>query len=238
MNKQHVQVPSMDLSSKGLKHNDPYVYACIKKYMNNTTKSCYPSMSTLEKVSGFKRKRLESSIERLESAGYLTVNRQFGHSNEYVFNDYQKFEIFSYDFLEDTRLTSKEKAYIVATQQYMFKNIELNQGFMSFSAEELGNKIGLSRPTLMSLEKSLQSKNVLSLVPLQSKDSETGLSQYLRVYNFEEFLNLIALKFQQTDDKIQDLEGKYEDLKKKYEIVSKQLEIIMKKNKEDVEIVL
>jgi archaellum component FlaC len=60
----------------------------------------------------------------------------------------------------------------------------------------------------------------------------------LRVYNFEEFLNLIALKFQQTDDKIQDLEGKYEDLKKKYEIVSKQLEIIMKKNKEDVEIVL
>lgn len=119
----------------------------------------------------------------------------------------------------------------------MFKNIELNQGFMSFSADELCSKIGLSRPTLMTLEKSLQSKNVMSLVPLQNRDSETGLSQYMRIYNFEEFLNLIAIKFQQTDDQLQTLQEKYDDLKKKYEIVSKRLDNI-EKNKNNKDIIL
>lgn len=37
-NTRHVQVPTMDLKAEGLANTDPYIYACIKKYMNTSTK--------------------------------------------------------------------------------------------------------------------------------------------------------------------------------------------------------
>lgn len=218
-NKQHVQVPDMDLTASGLKHIDPYVYACIKKYMNNTTKIAYPSMSTLEKLSGIKRFRLDASISRLEAAGYITVTRKFGYSNQYTFSDYKKFEIFSFDFLEDARLTPKEKAYIIMSQQYMYKKPDLNKGLITYSSMELSNKLGLSQPSLRAIEKSLQEKNVLQLVPISVRDENTGLANYMRIYNFDEFLNLLALKFKQTDETLEQHEKKIEDLEKSFNLL-------------------
>lgn len=216
---QHVQVPDMELSTSGLKHIDPYIYACIKKFANSSTNSCYPSMVSLEKISGCKRKKIESSISRLEAAGYITVTRKFGYSNKYTFNEYKKFEIFSFDFLEDTRLTPKEKAYIIMSQQYMYKKPDLNKGLITYSSMELSDKLGLSQPSLRSIEKSLQEKNVLQLVPINVRDENTGLSNYMRIYNFDEFLNLLALKFKQTDETLEQHEKKIEDLEKSFNLL-------------------
>lgn len=119
---QHIQVPKMNLKQEGLLITDPYVYACIKKFMNNETKQAFPSNKTLVEISGLNSKTIMASINRLEKAGYFTIKREMGKPNIYTFNDYKQFEIFSYDFLDNPDLTPKEKSYLVASQQFMFKN--------------------------------------------------------------------------------------------------------------------
>lgn len=73
--KQHVTVPSVDLKENGLENIDPYVYACIKRYMNAETKKCFPSLQTLMKDSGLSRVTIIRAIERLEDSGFLEIER-------------------------------------------------------------------------------------------------------------------------------------------------------------------
>lgn len=200
---QHVQVPNMDLKSEGLTSVDPFVYACIKRYMNGKTHQSFPSMSTLTKDSGLTKPTLIKAVERLEKAGYISVKREFGKSSVYTFNEIKKFEIFSYEFIDNDSLTPKEKAYLVASQQYMFKHPENETGTISFTTQRLAENLGISCNTLRKYEDSLKAKNILSLVPIKN-DNATGLPVYERVYQFAEFFNLLALKFQQTDEKLEE----------------------------------
>ncbi len=75
MNLQHVQVPRMDISTEGLEHIDPLIYAYIKKYMNKDTKESFPAIKTLVKESGLYKDVITASISRLEAAGYIEVIR-------------------------------------------------------------------------------------------------------------------------------------------------------------------
>lgn len=95
-----VQVPNMDLKADGLEFYDPFVYACIKRFMNEKTMIAFPSIRTLMETSKLSQHLLQESISRLEAAGYIKVNKQFGKSNTYLFNKDTQFEIFSYDFLD------------------------------------------------------------------------------------------------------------------------------------------
>lgn len=242
MNTQHVQVPDMDLKKEGLLHNDPYVYACIKRYMNNESKIAFPSLSTLVNNSGLHKTTIISSIERLEKAGYLSIIKEFGKANKYQFNDYKKFEIFSYDFLDNVKLTAKQKAYIVATQQYMFKDPESSTGIIKFDSERMAEAIGLSLPTLRKREKELQAAGILSLIPSNQKELikdengnyilGSGMNIYHRIYNFPEFCNLLAMKFQQTDEhlnlqdqKIDAHSKEIEDMKNEIRQLKEQLKL-------------
>lgn len=198
---QHIQVPKMNLRREGLTINDPFVYACIKKFMNNETKQAFPSNNTLVEVSGLNSKTITASINRLEKAGYFTVKREMGKPNIYTFNDYKQFEIFSYDFIDNPDLTPKEKSYLVASQQFMFKNAETMQGKISLSADKFANGIGLSLPTLRKYENSLKEKEVLTTVPIK-RDNATGLAVEARLYDFDKILNVIACKFNQHDQQI------------------------------------
>ena len=99
--------------NKSLLFGDPYVYACIKKYMNKETKQAYPSIQTLIEITGLNKKTILAAIDRLEKSGYFKVIRRAGSSNIYIFDDYKKFEIFSYDFLDTKELSSKAKSYLV-----------------------------------------------------------------------------------------------------------------------------
>lgn len=199
---QHIQVPKMNLKTEGLEINDPYVYACIKKYMNQHTKEAFPSNNTLVKVTGLASKTIIASIARLEKAGYITVVREYGKTNIYKFNDYKQFEIFSYDFLDNKNLDPKEKAYLVASQQYMFKNDSTLTGQISFPTEKFAECIGLSLPTLRKYEASLKEKNILSLIP-SKREGSSGLPVDIRSYDFQEMVNIIACKFQEHDKAIE-----------------------------------
>lgn len=75
MNLQHVQVPRMNISTEGLEHIDPLIYAYIKKYMNKDTKESFPAIRTLIKESGVQKGVILDAINRLETAGYIEVIR-------------------------------------------------------------------------------------------------------------------------------------------------------------------
>ena len=230
---QHIQVPKMNLKAEGLNITDPYVYACIKKYMNQHTKEAFPSNSTLTKITGFSNKTILGAIARLEAAGYFSVKREHGKPNVYTFNTYKQFEIFSYDFLDNPDLTPKEKSYLVASQQFMFKNPELAQGKISFSSEKFANLMGLSQNTLRKYEDTLKDKEILTTVPIK-RDNATGLAVEARVYDFEKMFNIIAMKFIETDNKLDEHDQEIHFLKQQIEYLTNELKTMKQGDKKEI----
>lgn len=111
-NKQFVKVPNIDLKSKGLEMKDLVVYAYLKKHYNHITEEAFPSFSLLADESGISKPTVMRCIDRLEAAGYITVNKK-NKVNHYTFSDINKFEIYSFDFLDDKTLSVNDKAYII-----------------------------------------------------------------------------------------------------------------------------
>ena len=235
-NMRHVQVPTMDLKAEGLANTDPYIYACIKKYMNTSTKQAWPSNSTLTKISGLSAKTVIAAINRLEHAGYISVQREYGKSNVYTFNDYKKFEIFSYEFLDRTDLSPKEKAYFITVQPFMFKGDKT--GTITFSTNVLAERISLSVNTLKKYEQILKDKNLLELVPVKT-DNSTGLPVYARHYDFESWSNIVAMKFVEQDERLNTHEHELQRLKDEVQFLKDELKKQkMKEQAENAQIIL
>jgi len=121
--KQHVQLPNDMTKGKELAPKDLLIYVCIKKHQNKDTKTCFPSLETIMKLSSSSKPTVLKAIDNLKRLGYIQVTKD-GRKNVYSFNPYKNFEPFSTDFLEKEDLSANEKAYLIATQQYMFKDIE------------------------------------------------------------------------------------------------------------------
>lgn len=204
MNKQHVQVPIMEIN-QSLLFSDPYVYACIKKYMNKTTKQAFPSVATLVKDSGLNKKTILAAIDRLEKEGYIKIEKKHGAKNIYQFNDYTKFEIFSYDFLENPNLSPKAKSYLVILQHEMKKDPVTGIGNIQYNRVQIAEKLGISQPTLRKIETELLDSQILSFTEtntlelMKTPTGEiiplTGLKNCIRSYDFSVMLNAIALQF-------------------------------------------
>jgi Mn-dependent DtxR family transcriptional regulator len=240
MNRQHVQVPNMNLKEESLDLIDPYVYACIKRYMNNTTKEAFPSLETILKDTGLANYTVLKSIKRLSNANYLRTEKKKGTSTRYIFNDYKKFEIFSFDFLDNTELTPKEKAYLITIQNKMYKDNVLEIGKITLSNTDIKEVLNIDPKTMRKLEQSLQEKKVLQLIPIKTKD-ERGVSVNERIYSFTDFANLVALKFSETDSQIQELNKQQADIKKQFELMQEEinrLKKMMRGEVSDAEIIL
>ena len=241
----HIQLPKMDLVSEGLTVNDPYVYVCIKQYMNNETKMAFPSIVTLMKDSGLTKKTLLESIDRLENAGYITVIRSVGKSNKYQFSEYKRFEVYSYDFLRQENLTHKERAYLITMQQFMYKNPYTGLGCVSMSTKEVCDRTGLNYRTIKKYETSLSEKCIFSTLPSKKRDSETGLMLDVRTYDFKEFSNLVAMKFLETDTKLAQhdnelslVQDQLKDMAKQIQMLKDENDRLKKQLQDNLEIVL
>lgn len=209
MKKQFVQVPTINLKEIGLKMKDLVVYAYLKKHYNHTTKEAYPSYDTLAKESGISKPTIIKCIERLKEKGYINY-RKANRRIYYTFSESNKFEIYSFDFLDDKSLSTNDKAYIISMQPYMWKNEQLGIGKVVFSDLEIANKLNIDLRTLKNYEKHLQEqdKNILTFIPSKKVDPDTGLIINERLFNFEAYNNLIALKFMQVDEKLEDTVSK------------------------------
>ena len=204
-NKQFVQVPNLDLKEKGLEMKDLVVYAYLRKHYNNTTKDAFPSFSLLVEESGISKPTIMRAVDRLEAAGYIEVKKD-KKVNHYKFSDINKFEIYSFDFLDDQSLSVNDKAYIVCMQPHMFKNSELGIGKVTYSELDIAKMLNIDLRTLRKYEQHLQQgdKPVMSLVPTKKKDPQTGLTVEERIFDFEAYNNILALKFTEIDQKLEE----------------------------------
>ena len=161
MNKQHVQLPHNMTKSGKLTPNDLLVYLTIKRYMNNKTRQAFPSLRTLSSKCGFSINTIRDSIKCLEKEGWISITED-GRKNIYTFSTQRGlFERFSYEFL-DNDVPPKEKAYLIATQQFMIK--EHNVGKTSYTNKELSEKINLSEYKIKTYDKTLEKEGALTLI--------------------------------------------------------------------------
>lgn len=160
----HVQLPNELLKSKQLSPNDILVYLTIKRFMNNESKSCYPSKTTISKLSGLSRNTIIKCIDNLikNNVINLCIN---GNKKFYIFNysDNDGFEMISFDFLDNADLSSSEKAAYCMQQMFMFKNKVTLEGDVKLSNNKLAKELGVSRQWLDRQNKSLEDKGLLIL---------------------------------------------------------------------------
>lgn len=139
---------------------DKLIYLTIRRYANNKSLECFVSYKTITKDCGAAAVTIKKSVNNLVKNGYLETKRK-GKYIYYIFNNKKKFEAFSDDFLNKKDLTFTEKAYLVASRQYMFKDVDKEECRISYSNKELANIINISASLVSRLNASLQEKGYL-----------------------------------------------------------------------------
>jgi hypothetical protein len=220
---------------------DLLIYLSIKRFMNSETKEAFPSLSKISEVSGASIPTIRKCIDNLTESGYLYVYKK-GRSNIYRFLKWDKFESFSYEFLDNKDLTFTEKAYLVASQQYMYTDVE-DYGKISLSNAELSSLINMPEKTIYKCDKSLEKKNLLNIVKTSKHDSETGIAVREKIYHLtevEQGIIWVLKNHKQQIDKntadIQTLLQEREEQKKEVANLTKLVKQLLKQvNSEDVE---
>ena len=217
INLQHVQLPNNMTETKDLTPKDLLIYVCIKKFMNGVTKECWPSLETISEVSGVTKPTISKSITKLKELGYLTVRKE-GRKNVYKFNPYKNFEPFSYAFLEKKDLTPNEKAYLIVSQQYMFKDME-GEGKITYSDTKLAEIINISYNSVAKYNKSLMSKGYLDIIKTNVKDQDTGLYINEKLFHLNELEQAIVFTLQNHEERIDKTEKEIDTLKRQVAIL-------------------
>jgi DNA-binding transcriptional regulator YhcF (GntR family) len=170
-NKRHVQVPNDMTIAHTISPKDLLIYTAIKRYANKDGIS-YPSLKRISEDSGAAINTIRKSISLLEKEGYIEIDKS-KKNNIYHCKKYDNFEPFSYEFLDKKDLSFTDKAYYIASQQYMIK--DNNEGKISFTNKELAKVINTSESTISRCNKNLQDKGYLTILDTKMKDLETAL---------------------------------------------------------------
>jgi DNA-binding MarR family transcriptional regulator len=205
--KRHVQLPNN--MTENLKPTDLLIYLDIKRNMNNETKESFPSLETISKRTGASIPTIRKCINNLEEAGYIEIRKE-GRKNIYKFLKYKEFEPFSYEFLDNQNLSFTEKAYIAASQQYMFK--EDGFGKTTFTNKELAKRINMSESSVSRCNKSLEKKDYLSIMETDVKDLETGLRIKEKIFYLNELGQAVIFALKNHEDRINSHEDKLNEI--------------------------
>jgi hypothetical protein len=222
INKHHVQVPNdMTEQNNSLKPGDLLIYATIKRHMDKDTKTCYPSLNVIAAESGASINTVRTSIQNLINTKYIEVTPK-GRGKLYRFLKWDTFEPFSYDFLDNKKLSFKEKAYILATQQYMFKNKETQNGIVTYNNIELSKRINTSPSTISRLDSSLREKEFLDINILTQRDQETGLPIREKVFHLSKIEQAIVFILGNHEERIQENTNEIQLLKERMDKLEKE----------------
>lgn len=217
-NNQHVRVPNNMTKQKKVTPKDLVVYAAIKSWISGDSKTCNPSLNAIQSRCGASLNTIRKCIDNLEEAGYITVDKHYKASADYTFTKDIHFEQFSIDCLTDKRYSFTERAYLIASQQYMFKDETTKTGRISYSDAELSQILNMSYNTLRRCQDTLEEKGLLTIQKV--KDSQTGVVKTEKTYSLEDFNRAVAYKIMEHDEQIQSLkdELKRQELRHKREI--------------------
>ena len=206
-NEQYVIYPHNGNSEpvNGLTPQDKLIYLAIRRYMNRDTMESFPSYARLTQDIGAAAKTIKKSVDNLVREEYLQTRRD-GKKIIYKFNNKKQFEPFSWDFLDKPDLTFTEKSYIVAAQQYMFKDNE--EGKISYKNNELSKLINMTEATISRCNHSLEKKGYLE-----------GASELVKKFQLRELDQLFIWKFKEQDEKIEKNTEDIREIKQKLELL-------------------
>lgn len=224
MNKpnQFVTVPNEVVDCEEISPKSLVVYCAIKRHINKETLTCYPEIKTIAEEAGCGKDVVLNAIKELESNGFITVIKRNGKSNLYKFSKHKSFEPFSYDFLNDTNIKIREKAYLIAQQKNMFIK-DTGYGISSMSTDEIAKKVKMSKPTLLSCENTLIKAGYLAKANSKYIEPDTNLHEKLRLY-FLQLYNAVAITYKQTQENAEDIK----ELKEENKELRKQIEILQR----------
>lgn len=186
---------------------DKLIYLAIRRYMNKQTQEAFPSYAKITEDTGAAAKTIKKCVDNLVREGYLET-RKDGRSIIYKFNNKKQFEPFSYDFLDKPDLTFTEKSYIVATQQFMYKDAESLEGKVSLPNSELSTLINMSPATISRCNHSLEKKGYLE-----------GASNSTKRFQLRELDQMIIWKLQEHDYQLQQHTNDIKYIKERLDIL-------------------
>lgn len=224
VNKQHVQLPNNLININPITPKDLVVYLAIRRFLNGKTGQCFPSLAMISKKAGAAINTVRKSIDTLEKTGYLIVTKS-GRQHFYHFPKDKTFEPFSFDFLDKEDLTFSEKAYLIASQQFMFK--ENGKGKISYSNKELSEKINMSEKTISRINQSLVKKEYLTIEQTHKINPNTGLRIKEKLYHLNQLQQAIVFTLINHEKQIIENTNDIEVLKKRIA----ELEALALKNK-------
>jgi biotin operon repressor len=207
---QHIQVPN-NMSNDNLEPIDLLVYASIKRFDNPQT-NCFPSLNKLRELTGLAVNSIRKSIEKLKAANYITTENK-GRSTYYYFNPYKNFEVFSYDFLDKEDLTASEKAYILVTQQHMYKKDKTHTGVVSYSERELAELTNMSKSMVHKCNDSLKDKGYLRIADKFDIEAKEGD----KVFDLAKFGQSVVFAIMNHEERITEQEERQLRLEKEIE---------------------
>ena len=198
---QHYQLPNkMQVSAR-----DQYIYLLLKSHVNGITKLCFPSLKTLASESGLSIPTVRKCIDNLKNFRYIgIVNHK--RKNYYLFSKYKKFEPFSPDFLKQTKISPTTKAYLIAIQQYMYKEIE-NIGKISYTNMDLSRLTGIPESTIRKCNNELASLNILEILKNKNR-TET------KVFKMNELHQEIIWLLKEHEEQLSEHDADIKNIKK------------------------
>lgn len=230
MNKQHVQLPN-NMEKSELSPKDQLIYLSIRRFMDKNTHIAYPSLAKISELSGASIPTVRSSISRLEEKDYLQVVKK-ARGQYYIFNELKKFEPFSYEFLDRNDISFTAKSYIVASQQFMYKDVE-GLGKMSYSDRELSSKMNMPQTTISKCNRELEMKGYLSILDNKSRDIESGCKTTTKVFHLEKLGQAIIWALKNHEERLVDHEERLKKLEEELLLKNKLIEELLDKKKEE-----
>lgn len=229
ISKKHTQLPN-NMGKSSLEIKDQLIYLVIKSH-NNPNNECYPSLQTIAEESGISIPTIRLSIKRLVEEEYIKITKK-GRKNYYSFNPYKTFEPFSDEFLKRKDLSPLTKSYLVAIQQYMYKDVQ-GVGKISMSNRELASKINTSEYTVRTCNKELERKNYLTILKNESRELDSGCKTDTKVYNLVKLGQAIIWTLKDHEDRISSTEDKINKLEKTVDSQQKLIDKLLKKLDEE-----
>lgn len=210
--KKHSQVPN-DMAKDGVSPREQLVYAVLHSY-DNPEHKVFPSLDKLAERSQLSVPTVRASLKILEDAGYIKIEKK-GRKNYYTFSKYLNFEPFSDEFLDNKDITPTTKAYLVAAQQFMYKDVE-GLGKLSYSNRVMSEHINMPESSIRKCNKELEKKNYLTVI----KNASLGDT---KIFNLNDLGQAIIWALQNHEERITQNTEKVADLEKRMEVLEKQL---------------
>lgn len=219
MDKQHVQLPN---EASDLTPKDKLIYLSIKRFMNKNTKIAFPSLKTISEVSGASIPTIRKIISKLEELDYFEVIKQ-GTSQHYKFNELKSFEPFSYEFLDKKDISFTAKSYLIATQEFMYKDVE-DYGKVSYSDRELSSKIQMPQTTISKCNRELEALGYLTTLKNETRELDTNCKKNTKVYHLTKLGQQIVWALQNHEERLLNHEDRLSKLEEAHKLIEKLLE--------------